>query len=701
MSVVESEPPTKPARGKKGGKAKRVSAKPKVNTLNTGNIVPDGPAQPSSYIEPEDDDFEVKVEKEPDKAGNNRKRKSDVMNDDDQHGFDRTSSDPVLKPSPPKRRMTRASSSVLPTEKFLVKTLQNGREHDKEIDDIETTALTSTSTIKKGSQRGVRKGRKGPSTAIRKTSATPRAPISLSREMIPSDDALEAALEADLDRPLSDNETDDGHQEIQYPKLRRLTRTRPGSRVLPANLVPLRNESRLSSPAQQVLNCEEEGPSIPVTSKETAMGMDQTSHDEADIDIVTTRSGSKPARETVSQDESHVQDSTLLDSSSHASAAKSNITLAQPQYIPKKTKKTTKNRQPSRQLSKRHAQPSRRSPSAELTPQSTLATSSLESNIGGNEVGNETDISIKKRGPPKRIGRKGKHVKPTATTRRESEEVVQHEVKTAVDQSQQIPNSASIDLAENSRPMILSHQDQEGSPSEKDVIELAEPSDGSSRSKSLLGPAESTKSLDGRKVLSPTKSPVPNQPFDHTLATPQILKSKREATPLQASSTAENQAQLSTRQMTPQPAASPQSSDAENQPPSSRPSSFRPPLLISSPLKAQTTCVPLVTTPGSPKRRENSRLHSSMPWSAIDYDNSIFGSFTDKESNPFASKPSTNGETAELTSPEKRLTLEEWIKFNANKGEERLRNECERVIGKFEGEGVRALKTLEGILCVD
>ena len=90
-----------------------------------------------------------------------------------------------------------------------------------------------------------------------------------------------------------------------------------------------------------------------------------------------------------------------------------------------------------------------------------------------------------------------------------------------------------------------------------------------------------------------------------------------------------------------------------------------------------------------------------MPWSAIDYDKIFLGSPADKENNPFNLELGTNGESVSLTSPEKKLSLEEWIQFNVRRGEEHLRSECERVIGKFEGEGVRALKTLEGIVCVD
>ena len=52
-----------------------------------------------------------------------------------------------------------------------------------------------------------------------------------------------------------------------------------------------------------------------------------------------------------------------------------------------------------------------------------------------------------------------------------------------------------------------------------------------------------------------------------------------------------------------------------------------------------------------------------------------------------------------LSSPERKMSVQEWILFNAKSGEERLRRECERLVGRFEGEGVRALKALEGIVC--
>ncbi len=56
---------------------------------------------------------------------------------------------------------------------------------------------------------------------------------------------------------------------------------------------------------------------------------------------------------------------------------------------------------------------------------------------------------------------------------------------------------------------------------------------------------------------------------------------------------------------------------------------------------------------------------------------------------------------ANLTSPEKKLSVEEWLRHNAKLGEERLRRECDRMVCIFEREGNRALQSLEGIMTID
>lgn len=55
----------------------------------------------------------------------------------------------------------------------------------------------------------------------------------------------------------------------------------------------------------------------------------------------------------------------------------------------------------------------------------------------------------------------------------------------------------------------------------------------------------------------------------------------------------------------------------------------------------------------------------------------------------------TKAVLASLTSPEKRMNIEEFVLHNAKRGEEKLRRECQRQIAAFEAEGRRALAALD------
>ncbi|KAK7543083.1 hypothetical protein IWX49DRAFT_586058 [Phyllosticta citricarpa] len=169
------------------------------------------------------------------------------------------------------------------------------------------------------------------------------------------------------------------------------------------------------------------------------------------------------------------------------------------------------------------------------------------------------------------------------------------------------------------------------------------------------------------------------------------------------------------------PSPSPQSSDAENKPPSTRPSAARPPLSARTPFSARTVRIPLAeTTPRtSPSKRHNmgpSGLRSALPWEPVDLENIFVQSpttkrlmrgygETDKENeNVDADEDEDAGLDAavqrvrrQLTSPEKRMTVEQWVQFQAEAGERRLRGECERMVGLFETASTRALRTLEGV----
>lgn len=141
------------------------------------------------------------------------------------------------------------------------------------------------------------------------------------------------------------------------------------------------------------------------------------------------------------------------------------------------------------------------------------------------------------------------------------------------------------------------------------------------------------------------------------------------------------------------PSLSPQSSDAENQPPSTKASATRDHTPL--PSKQPSVGAPLAAnTPSPSKRNVNAGgLKSSQPWTPIDIEAILFGAGSEKEN---SGRP-----IGELSSAEKQMTVEEWIQWQAKNGEERLRQECERLVSHFEKEGGRAMRVLESIECID
>ena len=143
----------------------------------------------------------------------------------------------------------------------------------------------------------------------------------------------------------------------------------------------------------------------------------------------------------------------------------------------------------------------------------------------------------------------------------------------------------------------------------------------------------------------------------------------------------------SARQAVISPSQSPQSSDAENQPPSSRPSA--------SVTTKRVALAPISATPvrnNSPSKRNiMAKLQSTRTWKSVDLD-AVFGS-PDKEN---AGTVLRKGK--ELTSPEKRMTVEEWVYHNAGEAERILKEECEGMVSKFESEGGKAMSVLEGLM---
>ncbi|KAF2149232.1 hypothetical protein K461DRAFT_296714 [Myriangium duriaei CBS 260.36] len=173
---------------------------------------------------------------------------------------------------------------------------------------------------------------------------------------------------------------------------------------------------------------------------------------------------------------------------------------------------------------------------------------------------------------------------------------------------------------------------------------------------------------------------------------------------------------------TPHSARSHNSSDGENHPPSSNPPASRgpttkqapiiippaapsPPAAITRPFEspAKTIRIPLAAhTPNrSPSRvspQKLGTLKTTMPWAATDIETVFFPSEADGQENAGSGVARKLVELGgQLSSPEKKMTVEEWVRFQALKGEERLKEECERMVWLFEREGTRALGVLGGL----
>jgi len=135
------------------------------------------------------------------------------------------------------------------------------------------------------------------------------------------------------------------------------------------------------------------------------------------------------------------------------------------------------------------------------------------------------------------------------------------------------------------------------------------------------------------------------------------------------------------------PSPSPQSSDAENQPPSSKPSGG------GRRLAPEPPATPAAHR-GSPSKRAPvlGGLRSEVPWTAADLE-LVFGADRGGEAeDPWLPRG------AALTAAESAMTVREWIYDNAGRAEERLRHECESMVSAFEREGTRAMRVLEGLV---
>ncbi len=706
MSPAGSVISTKTGKGSKNdGKAKKSTAKPKIKLVSTAA---GEPTQASSFIEPEDDDFEVKVESSNKKSKRSRKRNSDEMSADTERAAIKAQRVETVDPQPPpaKRRATRTRSSVAQS------TLAPVLAQESQDDDAHMTTESMPPPSAPASKKGAKGSRKRASSALRKASATSTASMASLRATIPNDEDLDAALEAGLDRPLTDDENEAEQLEVVHPKTRRLTRTKPGSRNATASVAPVRWTTGTSTmtasdaaTVEGVLPC-----SSLLEPDSTAGGTPQLGlyAEEAASALLVKAKATKgkntrkaSAKQPTIRDTNATQDEHII----------GELTIREDEASVKE--KPSRSRQPSRQLPQRHTRASDLAPALEnvnISP--SVNNSMLESFTAEDDSGHETDRSVanqarvnggRKKGSV--AATKSRGGKKAPLTSRKIEDIIQpiagdtvtvEERETAMEANYPQPAESKVteseSIEEDTKPKKKSAKSTKVK-ANKPALEKAEvpqpskPRSESSKHQSLEHQSPATQLADGK---TDTNSFNPAQ-------------SAREATCSPTQIIVSSPAPLPSAQTTPKQTSPRQSSDAENEPPSSRPSRLRPPLTIVSPSKSQTIRVPLAaSTPvTSPSKQKASKLQSSFPWTAIDFEKFFSTGEGDKENDASVLKPVVDGLARGLASPEKEMTVEQWILFNAKKSEEKLRGECERLVGKFEGEGVRALKTLEGIACGD
>lgn len=696
--------PSKPTNGaKKGVKGKKAAPRSKRKASAAQQVEAVGG---SSFVEPEDDNFEVKVEQNSQQRASGKKRKSDEMS------IDNDAAQLELQPSQPppqlpltKRRATRSSVTHTNGVGDPISAIDQGDE--SYMTNTENTAPQPLPISKKAT----RGGKKRASSSTRKASTTSTASKASLRATIPNDEDIDAALEADLDKPLTEDEAEPDPPTMPKTRTRRLTRTRPGSRNVTASTAPVRRATRASALpverdsmasvgalADDAKNANFEGPN--------AVEIALTAIDHAKQEII-----SETDRHVVSKAKSHNRPPSKpakaikkCTETVHDGHSPNESQAIQQGYLATKdTSREPANRQTSDQPQERKIRTSEISAGSVIGDNiSELNSSVLAPTVVHEESANEAHGGRANQTRAKKVGRprstaakKGRAVKKGAATSRMIEEVDHVEKVDATRSSlvalvdikvpdrqgsgeeltlPEAPKGDNQATDEGDKQIAMSKEGSELPPSRALATEPAEPVEArwvtAHENKATIGiatPADSQDQGEGRKT--PVRSPSPR-------------------------------VQVSSAHETPKMVASPQSSDAENQPPSSRPSALRPPLLPQTPSKTQAARVPLAaTTPTvSPLKRNISRLQTTLPWESIEFEKIFKSPSADKENIP---EYTVDGFKQGLSSPEKKLTVEEWIRWNAKRGEEKLRADCERLMGRFEGEGVRALKTLEGIVCTE
>lgn len=593
--------------------------------------------------EPEDDDFEVKVDLPP-KSTRGRKRKTEDV-------IDSAALMEEMVALPSKRRATRTRASVAGNDSALGP-------------DDSTMAVEPSKLVAAGRKKGRQSTRKASAASM----ASLRAPI-------PNDDELDAALEADLEQRMTD---DEDHPIMAKASSRNLSIAdhnmfgTEGVKIdevaIDAELIAMEEGSKALPKAKGAKG------KLPrkVSAKQQAAAKKAAEAEAAAQKGI--EEGEDVSRRTSTELEQSI--------STHHSS---------PVIKPKRQRVS---RQPSRQL------PGRSTRGSVLSVNESHVsinddTIMLDQN---DESGNETDASMasqstvvraskNRRGSTLRRAKGGKKAET-----RHIEEIVHKTTRAlsgSVDTSLPVPLIGETEDVSTADERFYTPAPEAHDPIiEEPVPQISKPNTSKPRGRPLKAAAEPAPS---QQRLDVEKHAMEEQPAilpREKLAKVSVALPVRIQTPPLKERT---------------PSESPQSSDAENHPPSSKPTASSKRVVTP---RATVARVPLAaSTPSmSPSKRNIiAGLQTTQPWTGVDLD-AIFLKTPGNENAPSKGMLGDALDKARkgyLTSPEKKMTVEEWIHHNAGMAEEKLRSECERMVGTFEREGARAMIALEGIDCVE
>ena len=559
-SMVSTTDTIKSMKSNKG--AKRANKGKKASSKAKGKVAKAKQEQSqitSSFLEPEDDDFEVKIAQVVPPSRTSKKRKSEEIStakEDPAESQSKTENEEP-QPRPRKRQATKTRNSVALAQELPTSASQDEDEVDTHMIDTEEMGPPPVPASKKKT-----KGRrKKASSTTRKVSTASTASKASLRAAILDDDDIDAVLEAELGRPLTDEEGDLEPLETKQPRSRRLTRTRPGSEKATASVAPIRRGTRASTVTVDNKSIVELNPTMlnasdverePLTEKPAeATPAEETVEPSSN----TKKTRAKGSRKASARKPNRKQDVEAPEESKLALDENANL-----QVVVEEELQQRGTRQTSQQLLARNARASVVPGLQGVTDlTSDVNTSLLDNQTAQEDSGHETDASVVKQGRAKRGSRKAttaakkeKGGKKGIAASRNIEDIVQ-------------PNPEErISGAVEDQPDVRAIGD-EAINIERQGEEIEAPEEQPKTTKVTTKATKGKKS--GPKSKASTRKVSAISSSDEAIS---VAEGKASPPPVTAHST-------------PRPALSAQSSDAENQPPSSRPSAQRPPLSLQSP----------------------------------------------------------------------------------------------------------------------